>query len=135
MRSKLVNGPPGPSVDSLIAGPCSITGRCCGGDTVVAAVVLDRVDVSGGTVVGPRADVSSEGRRFLVPSLRLFRLTMVLTNCFSSRSERVGTILIIVLASSRGCGGFDRPLVGPESFAHFFRLLRQQLFLYGAFCL
>ena len=62
MRSKLLNGPPGPSVDSLVVGPGSTKGRCSGGGKTVAAVLPVRAAASGGTVVGSRADVCSEGR-------------------------------------------------------------------------
>ena len=84
----MFNGPPGPSVDSLGAGAGSTNGRCSGGGKTVVAVLLVRAVGSGATAVVPRADIGSEGQRFLAPSSRLFRLTMVFTNCLSSRSER-----------------------------------------------
>ena len=103
MFSKVFNGPPGPSVDSLVAGPGSTKGRCFGGGKTVAAVQLVRTVASGATIVGSQVDVGSEGLRFSAPSTLFLRLTIVLTNCFSSRSEGVGPIFVIVLASSRGC--------------------------------
>ena len=106
--SKVLNGPPGPSVDSLGVGASSTNGRCSDGGKTVVAVLLVRAVGSRSTVVVPRAAVGSEGRRVLAPSSRFFRLQMVFTNCLSSRSDRAGTNFIIALASSLGWGGFDR---------------------------
>ena len=102
------SGPPGPSVDILGRGVGASTGRCSGGGKRVVAALLVRVSGSGATASIPRADVCSEGRRFLATSSRFFRLTMVFTNCLSSRSERAGTSFIIALTSSRGWRGLDR---------------------------
>ena len=104
----MFSGPPGPIVDSLGVGAGSSTGRCSAGGNIVVAVLLARVVGSGATAIIQRADVGSEGRRFFAPSSRFFRLTMVFTNCLSSRSERAGTSFIIALASSCGWSGLDR---------------------------
>ena len=96
------SGPPGASTVCLGICAASSTWLCSGGGNLVVVPLVPRVGGSGPTAVVPRPDGGSEGRRFFTPSSRFFRLTMVLTNCFSSRSERVGTSLIIVLASTRG---------------------------------
>ena len=104
----MLNGPPGPSVDSFGVGASSTNDLCSDGGKTVVAVRLVRTVGSRSTVIVPRAVVCSEGRRDLALSSRFFRLSMVFTSCLSSRSDRAGTNFIIVLASSFGWGGFDR---------------------------
>ena len=106
--SEVFSGPPGPSVDILGSGVGSSTGRCSGGGKRVVVALLAQVAGSGATAGIPRADVCSEGRRFLAPSSRFFRLTMVFTNCLSFSSVRAGTSFIIAITSSRGWRGLDR---------------------------